>query len=134
MAMNNYDTAGVSVIKIGNTQLQVPSTYEGTYEDLDSESNRNVNTGVLSRNRVRKGVTTLKIGYNILTKEQAHTIINLIDPASFNVYFYSVYVGKFVTKKMYASNKTFTWAMVIPKNKTKYELVCQNLSFELIEY
>lgn len=131
--MKNYDLKNIAIVKVDNYVLPQFSEYSGSLSDLDVESGRNVNGGVMERNRIRSDIHKLEFSYDILTYDVARDILQAIKPSSFNVEFFAIDLGKRITKKMYVGDKSFQWIMAIPKGKSDFEICVKDLKFNFIE-
>lgn len=120
-------------VKIGDYTLPVQSEYSGSLSDLDVDSGRNINDGVMVRNRIRSEIHKLEFSYDLMTYEEAKPILNAIEPKEFNVTFFSLEKGKMITRKMFCGDKTYSYTAAIPNGKTDFEIVVKDLKFNLIE-
>lgn len=67
-------------LKIGGTELPTPCEYSVSYKDIESsDSGRSDETGVLHRNRIRKGVITCEAKWRISGRESQSLGISLSD-------------------------------------------------------
>lgn len=58
--------------------MKSPSTYKITFEDLDSDSYRDVIAGELHRNRISNDWIKLQMSWNVVTESEAYTLRNKV--------------------------------------------------------
>lgn len=73
-------------IKINGVVLPVPTTWQLSYEDLDSEDSlRDVKHGVMHRMRIRNDVLKISLGYTLEDMEIVSQVMRMLSPAEFTV-------------------------------------------------
>lgn len=100
-------------IKVGGVTLPAPSTYKVSLSDLDKDSSRN-EKGKLKRQRIRSQVYKIESTWKIPVS-QAKVIVDAFSPKEFSVTFFDVTSGNYITKSMYAGDKTAE--VLQPKDK-----------------
>lgn len=123
----------IKKVVVNGYTLPTCSEYAGSLSDIDVDSGRSVNDGIMLRTRLRNDMHKLEFKYNLLTYDQALPIIKAVKPVYVDVEFFSLDHGKRITRKMYVGDKTFNWTMAVPLGKNDFELCVQQLSFNLIE-
>lgn len=91
------------MLKINNTDIATPKTFEPAINDLDGESNRNAN-GEMIRDRIavkRK----LNCEWGPLTQGEISTLLNAVSSVFFTVTFPDPQLGM-ITKTMYVGDRT----------------------------
>lgn len=64
-------------LKIDGEVMPTPSSYEYVEADFDSPDSARSETGILNRDRIRRGVLSPKFKWKDLTTEQLNTILIL---------------------------------------------------------
>jgi hypothetical protein len=95
----------MAMITIGATPLPNPAKYSVDLQDLDSDNTARSETGVLTRDRVRAGVYSVKCTFKV-SKTQLKTITDAIAPASFSMTFFDPTTGTNPTITAYAGNRS----------------------------
>lgn len=93
-------------IKVNGALLPAPVSLEYSLEDLDADSERDVNTGRLNRNRIRSDVFKLSLTYGMDDMVTVSKVLKTISPSTFNVELYDIKNGNRVLKTMYAGPKS----------------------------
>lgn len=93
-------------IKVNGVELPAPIDMEYSLEDLDADSERDVNSGILDRNRIRSDVFKLSLSYSMESPEAVSKVLKAISSATFSVELFDIKNNKRVTKTMYAGPKT----------------------------
>lgn len=115
-------------IKIGGVALPPPSSYEVSFEDLDSEqSKRYITTGKMRRKRVRAEVMKVSLTYNLSEFEDVLSIIKLIRPQTYTCELYLPNEGIAGTLEMYSNKKKFNYINTATGHKA------QSFSFDMTE-
>lgn len=97
------------MISINGVKIAAPKTYEVTVQDLDGDTNRNANGGLI-RDRIavkRK----LSLEWGLLTQKEIAPILNAVSGVFFTVTFPDPQLGM-ITKTMYVGDRTspaYTW-------------------------
>ena len=94
------------MIKANGVVLPAPISIDYSLEDLDADSERDVNTGRLSRNRIRSDVFKLSVTYAMDDVATVSKVLKAISPATFSVELYDLKSGNRVVKTMYAGPKS----------------------------
>ena len=95
----------MAMITIGSTDLPNPSDYDVTRSDLDSDNTTRSETGVLTRDRVRAGIYSIKCTFKV-TKTQLKSITDAISGASFSMTFFDPTTSSSPTITAYAGNRS----------------------------
>ena len=93
-------------IKVNGVVLPAPISIDYSLEDLDADSERDVNTGRLSRNRIRSDVFKLSLTYGTDDMATVSKVLKTVSPATFSVEIYDIKNSKRVVKTMYAGPKS----------------------------
>lgn len=93
-------------IKVNGVVLPAPVDLDYSLEDLDADSERDVKSGILDRNRIRSDVFKLSLTYGCDDLVTISKVLQAISPATFNVELFDIKSNKRVTKKMYAGPKS----------------------------
>lgn len=97
------------MISINGVKIAAPKTYEVTVQDLDGDTNRNANGGLI-RDRIavkRK----LNLEWGPLTQSEISTLLSAVSSVFFTVTFPGPQLGM-ITKTMYVGDRTspaYTW-------------------------
>jgi len=75
-------------------------------EDLDVDSIRDINNGILDRNRIRQGVFKLNITYAITGLEDIQKVLRLTEPVEFQVEILNLRTLTRTTHTMYCAKKS----------------------------
>lgn len=75
----------VNWLKINGVKMPTPSGFTYVEADFDTEDSVRSNTGILSRNRVRRGVLSPEYTWNAITTAQLNTILAAIEPVAVQV-------------------------------------------------
>lgn len=93
-------------IKVDGVILPAPIDFSYNLEDLDADSQRDVKSGVLDRNRIRPDVFKISLSYGINDIATISTILKAISPETFKVELFDIKNNSRTTKTMYAGPKT----------------------------
>ena len=94
-------------IKVNDTILPTPSTFEVTIQDYDSsEAGRN-STGQLFRDRITVK-EKVAISWKVLDAQQMKTILNAVTDVFFTVEYFSPKLADYRTATMYVGDRTVT--------------------------
>ena len=78
-------------IKIGGYKLPPPSSYQVSFEDLDSdESKRYISSGKMRRKRIRAEVMKITVTYNLCDLKNVFDIIKAIRPQTYTANLYAM--------------------------------------------
>lgn len=116
-------------MKINNTAIPDPSTFEYTVSDLDLSGERDSN-GLLHRQYVATK-HNCKIKYDALDYSTVTTILTLLDNESFTFEFIRPDTGATYSGDYYVGDRTMNTLNATETDKTKW--IC-DLSFDVIEY
>lgn len=115
-------------IKIDGAALPAPSSYQVSFEDLDSEdTKRYVKTGKMRRKRTRSEVMKVSLVYNLSDMPNILKIMRMIKPQTFFVELYLPNEGVIGTIEMYSNKKQFNYIRIGNDHKA------QSFSFDLTE-
>lgn len=99
----NYESI---MIKANGVVLPAPISIDYSLEDLDADSERDVSTGRLSRNRIRSDVFKLSLAYGLEDMVSVSAVLKAVSPETFSVELYDIKNNKRVIKTMYAGPKS----------------------------
>ena len=99
----NYDNIK---IKVNGVELPAPIDIDYSLEDLDADSERDVQSGVLDRNRIRPDVFKLSLTYGMNSPEDISKILKTISPGTLSVELYDIKNNNRMIKTMYAGPKS----------------------------
>lgn len=115
-------------IKINGAELPAPSSYDVSFEDLDSEqSKRYVTTGKLRRKRARSEVMKISLVYNLKDMPDVMKIMRMIKPQTYSAELYLPNEGIVGTLEMYSNKKKFNYINTSTGHKA------QSFSFDMTE-
>ena len=115
-------------IKINGAVLPAPSSYEVSFEDLDSEqSKRYVTSGKMRRKRIRSEVMKITLTYNLNDLPDVMQILKMIKPETYSAELYLPNEGIFGTLVMYSNKKKFNYIRMMTGHKA------QSFSFDMTE-
>lgn len=117
----------MALITINGTAMPEPSSISVSYQDLDSDSTKRNEKGVLQRDRVRQGVHKLSLRWPPLSQSDAETILNAVKPASFSVKYLDPATASYKTSTMYVGDRSCE----MQRTALGWRW---NISFDLIEY
>ena len=113
-------------VKVNGVVLPAPISIDYNYEDLDADSERDVNSGVLDRNRIRSDVLKISLTYSMDSPATIATVMQAISAATFTVELLDLKTNTRVTKTMYSGPKSM--------QMVKYdEAWVKGLKFNLVE-
>lgn len=119
------------MITIDGTTLPKPTKYNVTMSDLDSADSARNEAGVLTRNRIRQGVTKIELAF-IVKGYQTAQLLALVEPAQISVEFYDPRNPEPRTINAYASDRSCVLKVYDPSMGPSNML--WEVSFNLIEY
>ena len=112
----------------GNTyNLPAPDVFKPQFVDFDSDDTKRAKNVVLHRKRIKQDVWTIPCKWTLLTPSELHLIRTAIAPEKFTVTFF--FDGSYITKNMYAGNKTGGITYIKDSNTFVGEI-----SFNLIDF
>ena len=113
--------------KIDNVEMPCPSTWQWGLQDVSLGESGRTDDALVHKNRVAQK-RKLQVGYKLLDKSVATTVLNAINPEYISVYYYDLLAGAYETRTFYVGDRTapFKWWWD-GKN------VLETLSFDLIE-
>lgn len=98
---------------VGGTPLPAPTTWNMSYEDLDSDKSlRDIKRGKLKRVRIRSNVLKISLGYTLNDLETISKVFDMIDPVSVMVEVLDIKTLKRKTFEMYCSKKKLQFISV----------------------
>lgn len=98
-------------IKINGVELPAPVQMDYNLEDLDVDSERDVKSAVLDRNRARAELYKIPLAYALNDVETVSTVLNMIHPETFDVEIFDIMTLKRKTIKMYAGPKSMQFVL-----------------------
>ncbi len=115
-------------IKIGGYKLPPPSSYQVSFEDLDSdESKRYISSGKMRRKRIRAEVMKITVTYNLCDLKNVFDIIKAIRPQTYTANLYLPNEGIYGDLVMYSNKKQFNYKRVATGLKA------ESFSFDMTE-
>lgn len=105
--MNDFFKDRDLTIKVNGTFIPTPVDIDYGLEDLDADSSRDVTTGKLDRNRIRKDVVKLNLVYGIDKLSDISLLLNTISGENFTVEYFDLIENGRIEKVMYAGPKSF---------------------------
>ena len=106
--------------------LPTPDEFKPQFVDFDSDDTKRSKTVALHRKRIKSDVWTIPCKWTLLTPTELNNIRAAIAPEKFTVTFF---FGTYITKNMYAGNKT--GGLTFVKNENKF---VGEISFNLIDF
>lgn len=97
----------MTLIKVDGTALPTPLAdgYTISRSDLDGSATGRGEDGVMFRDRVREGVYKIDLKWH-LSMDELSSVVRAISPASFTVEFFDLTTCAFVTRTMYAGDRS----------------------------
>lgn len=96
-------------IKADGVVLPAPINLDINLEDLDADSERDVASGVLGRNRIRSDVYKVSLTYGIDDVENVKKVLEATSKETFPVELFDVKTCTRKTKTMYAGAKSMQY-------------------------
>lgn len=96
----------MAMIQIGGLDLPDPSSFSVVPSDLESDSTKRNELGILQRDCVRLGMRKLSCKWNALAFSQASAIIQAVSPSRFNVKYLDPESGGYKEITAYAGDRT----------------------------
>lgn len=93
-------------LKINGVELPAPVSIDYSLEDIDVDSERDVQSGILDRNRQRENVYKISLSYDVSDIETVSQVINMVSPETFSVEVFDILTLERKTKTMYAGPKS----------------------------
>lgn len=127
----------VNWLTINGVKMPTPSGFTYVEADFDTEDSVRSNVGLLSRNRVRRGVLSPEYTWNAITTAQLNAILTAIEPIAVQV---TAFDPKNTNADTTPYQKTFTGyaqatrkaSVVLPKDNPMETL--WKISIAFIEY
>ena len=94
-------------IKIKGTAIPVPVNIDVSLEDIDADSQRDVSSATLNRNRIRSDVVKISLTYSLNDIDEVSAFLNLISGETFSVEYFDIKSKSRKTTTMYAGPKTY---------------------------
>lgn len=112
-------------IKANGVILPPPVSIDLNLEDIDADSERDVKSAILDRNRIRSDVHKLSLAYGLNDLDTVSTVLQAISSATFEVELFDIKANERVTKKMYAGPKSmqFVYANQVWVKALKFNLI-----------
>lgn len=99
-------------IKIKGTVIPAPVSMSISLEDLDADSQRDVSTATLYRNRIRSDVLKISLTYSMDDISDVSNILNLVSDSTFSVEYFDIKSKSRKTTTMYAGPKQFQFVFI----------------------
>ena len=119
------------MLAIDGTELPLPTKYDVGISDLDSSDTFRNENGVLTRNRVRQGVTKISVGFTVRGSQTA-SILKLLEPAEVSVTYFDPRTSVTRTIQAYVGDRSCTLKLYLPE--MTIENMLWDISFSLVEY
>lgn len=113
-------------IKADGVVLPAPISFELNLEDLDADSERDVVTGILGRNRIRSDVYKISLAYGLDDVVSIKKVLEAISKETFSVELFDIKSGQRKIKTMYAGPKSMQYVC-------NNGLWIKSLKFNLVE-
>ena len=122
----------MTIIKVNGEALPTPTSdgYSISRSDLDGSSTGRGEDGVMFRDRVREGIYKIELKWQ-LTMAQLADVVKAITPSSFKVEFFDITTCSYVTRTMYAGDRSGSIVNFIDPDNPN-QAVCE-LSCSFIE-
>jgi hypothetical protein len=75
----------MAFLQINGVDMPTPSTFSIALSDLDSDSTKRNEQGILQRDRIRQGIYKLSCNWNALSQADASLLLHAVSSASFSV-------------------------------------------------
>lgn len=113
--------------KVDGVEMPCPSTWQWGLMDVSLGESGRTDDAIMHKNRVAQK-RKIQVGFNGITKEVAHIILQAINPEYIQVNYYDLLAGKRQTRVMYVGDRSapFKWWWD-GKN------ILESLTFDLIE-
>ncbi len=121
----------MAMITVGAVDWPNPTDYEVTLSDLDSENTLRVESGLLTRDRIRAGVYRIDASF-LVTKAELKTITDSITASSFSVTFFDPTTSSTPTATMYSGDRKCK--LSLHKDEAHPEYSMWEFSVALVEY
>lgn len=117
----------MAMLIIDGVALPEPSEFSWGHQDVsDSDSGRTEDT-IMHKNRIGQKVT-LSLGWNNITPDVAHAVLNAVQPEYFNITYFDPLEGQDTTKTFYVGDRSAPVKWWNVKGK-----IYSKLSFNVIE-
>lgn len=105
--MNDFFNDRDLTIKVNDVLIPTPVDIEYQLEDLDADSTRDISSGKLDRNCIRKDLVKISLSYGIDKLSDISLLLNTISHETFKVEYFDLKENERISKVMYAGSKTF---------------------------
>ena len=119
------------MLKINGTELPRPTNYEVGLADLDSDEATRNELGILSRNRIRQGVTKISTTFQVRGSQTA-SILALVEPAKVSVTYFDPRASVERTINAYVGDRSCNLMVYLPE--MDIDEMLWEISFNLTEY
>lgn len=113
--------------KVDGVTMPCPSTWQWGLMDVSLGESGRTDDSIMHKNRVAQK-RKIQVGYNGLTPEVAHTVLQAINPEYIRVTYFDLLDGKDITKTFYVGDRSapFKWWF-------DGKHILETLTFDLIE-
>ena len=119
-------------LKLDGVTMPTPSGYTYVEADFDSPDSTRSETGVLTRDRIRRGVMSPELTWSAITTEQLRTLLNACVPEKISVQIFDPLSSTYTKTFTGYAQATRKASVVIPRKDPLDTLWSISISF--IEY
>ena len=113
--------------KVDGVEMPCPSTWVFGIQDVSLGESGRTDDAIMHKNRVAQK-RKIQVGYNAVTDEIAHTVLQAVNPEYIQVNYFDLLAGKRQTRTFYVGDRSapfkFWW---------DGKHILETLSFDLIE-
>lgn len=119
------------MLVIDGVQMPNPTKYRVSMSDLDSSDTGRTESGILTRDRIRQGVTKIEVGF-IVRGSEAAAILEAVEPAMVPVQYYDPRADLIRNIQAYVGDRQCVLKVCLPDMSASEFL--WEISFNLTEY
>ena len=117
----------MAFLNLNGTDMPPPASFSVVLQDLDSDSTKRNEQGVLQRDRVRQGVRKLSCKWTALSFSDAAMVLGATVPDAFNATYIDPATGGYRSATVYVGDRSSDMQATATGQRW-------NISFDLIEY
>ena len=117
----------MALLTLNGTAMPEPSSFTVAVQDLDSDSTKRNESGILQRDRIRQGVRKLTCKWNALGQSDAAAVMQAVRPASVTAEYFDMEDGADKTLTAYVGDRSCE--RVVSQIGPRW-----TISFDLIEF